>query len=808
MTNDEQTETLVFPLAQPERSSEQLQAPPAAETSGVQPPDADEEPRFFAPRRIVAASNAETAAPPAVEQARPEQPAPAPVVRRRLVVSDRAEATPPAAPVAPQRPVVEQPAPQRPVVEPPAPAEPQAKRAAPSPLEHRAAAPSPLANRRPAEQRRAEPRRDQPRPEPQPQPPVVNLAPTADEDSARGVLLEAQTLRREVAKGKVILHDVSLVARPGEFVAVVGGSGAGKSTLLGALSGYRPATSGRVLLDGVPLYQHYNELRQLIGYVPQDDIIHRELTVERALTYAAELRLPVEWTPAQRQERVDAVIAELALKEQRQTVVADLSGGQRKRVSIGVELLTRPRLFFLDEPTSGLDPATETHMMDLLRGLANQGRTVLLITHATQNIHLCDKVLFLARGGRIAFYGPPDEALTYFGVQHIEQIYDLLQDDRSPEQWEQQYRESPFYQREIAGRMEHDAATVLAPRSSGRKAAGREEDVRQFKILTRRYAEIVLRDRKNLLILLAQGPVIAVLMWALFGAGIFTRPSNEWLFVPGIQPIPLTAANSQLVDKVIAQENQQAAQAKAANQPKPTLVFYSGPNCGPRTLGAAGCDQDGSSGNGNAAKAAQLMFILAATAVWLGTLNAVREISKEDAIYRRERMVSLRVLPYIGSKFAVLLGLVVVQTALLFGVAALHVGFPASALPGIYLALLFGAAASVAVALAVSAAVSNPDRAVFAAPLIMLPQIFFAGLLVPVASLGIAQPLAAIVTSRWTFEAASRAADLGNVAAFAPGLPYHTSFEGTMFVGLGAMLLMVVAFGALAVGFQLRKDNR
>jgi ABC transport system ATP-binding/permease protein len=620
------------------------------------------------------------------------------------------------------------------------------------------------------------------------------------------VLLEAQGLQREVAKGRVILHDVSLVARPGEFVAVVGGSGAGKSTLLGALSGYRPASSGRVLLDGVPLYDHYNALRNLIGYVPQDDIIHRELTVEGALGYAAELRLPTEWTPAQRAARVDDVVNELGLKDHRQTVVADLSGGQRKRVSIGVELLTRPRLFFLDEPTSGLDPATETHMMDLLRALADQGRTVLLITHATQNIHLCDKVLFLARGGYIAFYGSPDEALQYFGVEHIEKIYDLLDSDRAPELWEQQYRSSDLYRRDITDRMEHVDSVVAAP-SAPHTVAGTNESVRQFKILTRRYAEIVLRDRKNLAILLLQGPVIAVLLWALFGAGIFTRPANEWLVVTGLDPIHLTADNSKLVDKALKVQAQQEAQAKAEKGPKPTLIFYSGADC-PNFGRGFDCTQDGSSGNSGAGKAAQLMFILAATAVWLGTLNAVREISKEDAIYRRERMVSLRVLPYIGSKFAVLLGLVVAQTALLFGVAALHVGFPASALPGIYLALLFGAAASVAVALAVSAAVSNPDRAVFAAPLIMLPQLFFAGLLVPVANLGAAQWLAAIVTSRWTFESAARAANLADVAAFAPGLPYHASFEGSMFTGLAAMLALVLAFGALAVGLQLRKDKR
>src|SRR6185437_14700832 len=213
---------------------------------------------------------------------------------------------------------------------------------------------------------------------------------------------------------------------------------------------------------------------------------------------------------------------------------------------------------------------------------------------------------------------------------------------------------------------------------------------RQFSILTRRYAEIVLRDRKNLAILLLQAPIIAVLMWALFRQpNLFVRPTGYVVGAVGSQP-----------------------------------EAFTGTGChAPNPVASSSCFLDSGDGNWKASKATQLAFILAATAVWLGTLNAVREISKEDAIYRRERLINLRVLPYIGSKFAVLLGLVVAQTALLFGVAALHVGFPASALPGIYLALLFGAAASVAVALAVSAAVSNPDRAVFAAPLIMLPQL-------------------------------------------------------------------------------------
>ncbi|MHB8575810.1 MAG: ATP-binding cassette domain-containing protein, partial [Dehalococcoidia bacterium] len=221
-------------------------------------------------------------------------------------------------------------------------------------------------------------------------------------DEATGLLLQALDLHEEVSRHKVILQNVSIIVQPHEFVAVVGASGSGKTTLLRALSGSHRAQGGQVLLNDYPLYDNFDALRTQIGLVPQDDIVHAELTVEQAFGYAARLRLAADMSKADRKARVEEVIQELGLDPQRKTIIANLSGGQRKRVSIGVELLTKPPLFFLDEPTSGLDPATGTHMMQLLRRLADQGRTVVVSTHVTRDIVQCDKVLFLTRGGRMA----------------------------------------------------------------------------------------------------------------------------------------------------------------------------------------------------------------------------------------------------------------------------------------------------------------------------------------------------------------------------------------------------------------------
>ena len=236
---------------------------------------------------------------------------------------------------------------------------------------------------------------------------------------AEGVQVDVVRARKELKDGRVLLHDVSLSILPGELVAIVGGSGAGKTTLMDAMSGVHPATGGEVRYDGRDYYAEVAQYRHTLGYVPQDDIIHAEMPLRLTLEYAARLRLPRDTPPDAIREAVDKAMDELGLTARADVRVGTLSGGQRKRASIGIELLTEPRIFYLDEPTSGLDPSTDRQMMQLLRKIADDGRTVVLTTHATANVKLCDKIVVLARDGHLAFYGTPDEALRYFGVSEL-----------------------------------------------------------------------------------------------------------------------------------------------------------------------------------------------------------------------------------------------------------------------------------------------------------------------------------------------------------------------------------------------------
>lgn len=297
--------------------------------------------------------------------------------------------------------------------------------------------------------------------------------------------VDAIALRQTVGPRaeKVLINDISLSILPGEFVALVGGSGSGKSTLLDALNGFRPARQGRVFVNGTDYYANMQDYKHRLGYVPQDDIIHRELTVEDALYFTARLRLPANSSAEEVRARADEALDEVEMTDQRRLQITRLSGGQRKRVSIATELISRPGLLYLDEPTSGLDPVLERRLMLLLRRLADEGRTVIAVTHATANIDVCDKVAFLGRGGRLCFFGSPDDALSFFGAESITSIYDMLDaSDEAPERWEQQYRTSRFFQQYVS-----DPQSGLAPddlcdvderraRGRGRAAASRATD--------------------------------------------------------------------------------------------------------------------------------------------------------------------------------------------------------------------------------------------------------------------------------------------------------------------------------------------
>ena len=259
------------------------------------------------------------------------------------------------------------------------------------------------------------------------------------------VSFSARHLTVTVDGGKQILKDVSFGVPEKSLIAVIGPSGSGKSTLLKALTGYRPANQGDVLYDNRNLYKQFAELRQRIGLVPQDDILHKELTVKKALKYAAKLRFPADTTTAERDARIDEVLRELKLDIHKEKKVTSLSGGQRKRVSVALELLTKPSLIFLDEPTSGLDPGMDRDVMQLLRGLADDGRTVLVVTHSVAELAICDKLLVMAPGGSVAYFGPPEEALNFFGYDTWADVFSAFENYRDYD-WAGRWKGSQHYQ--------------------------------------------------------------------------------------------------------------------------------------------------------------------------------------------------------------------------------------------------------------------------------------------------------------------------------------------------------------------------
>ena len=341
----------------------------------------------------------------------------------------------------------------------------------------------------------------------------------------RGVRIDLIDVSKTVRGGKRLLNDVSLSILPGEFVGIVGGSGAGKTTLLDAMAGLRPATEGTVLYNGRDYYNEIDQYRHVLGYVPQDDIIHGELAVRQTLRYAARLRLPRDTSKESIEAAIDQRLEELGLSARQDLVVDKLSGGQRKRSSIAIELLTEPRVFYLDEPTSGLDPATDRSMMQLLRRLADDGRTVVLTTHATKNVGLCDKIIVMARDGHLAYAGPPAEALEYFGVEAFDEIYDRLEQDDDPAEWGRRFRAAGPARPSGAAAAAPGSAASDIPEVAGRRG-GLREVLRQFRVLAARNFTVH-RKPQNLMPLLMQPVVISLLILSLFRSGIFHTTTDS-----------------------------------------------------------------------------------------------------------------------------------------------------------------------------------------------------------------------------------------------------------------------------------------
>jgi ABC-type multidrug transport system ATPase subunit len=517
---------------------------------------------------------------------------------------------------------------------------------------------------------------------------------------AEQIRVDALALHKAVNKGSlVLLHQISLSIQPRELVAIVGGSGAGKSTLMNALSGFRPAPEGTVLLNGDDYYQNLAAYRSTLGYVPQDDIIHRELTVEQTLRYAARLRLPRDLSAAEIEQRIATVLEDIEMSAFRTSTISQLSGGQRKRISIAVELLAKPRIFYLDEPLTGLDPGISKRMVSLLRRLADRGQTIMFITHATASVLICDKLIVLGRGGRLCFFGPPQKAMDFFEAQEFADIYAKLeQTPESSRQWAERFKESPYYQEYVAKRAaevaalhtpasQHigtDSTVALAatpaqnpqqasttpssqPDGTARKTSGGRSQkasiVQQLVLLTRRYATIMRHDHVNLLLSLLSAPIIGL---------VIALVANANIFMDGTPPLD----------------------------------------------------------------AQRVVFLLAIASVFLGANSASQEIAREAPVYMRERLVSLRVVPYILSKFIVLACMALAQTVLLVSFVLMGTGLPPGGtfLPatlelfiGVWLSMLSG----VAMGLLISSWAPNTDVAISIVPILLVFQIMLAGLIFP-----------------------------------------------------------------------------
>jgi ABC-type multidrug transport system ATPase subunit len=515
-----------------------------------------------------------------------------------------------------------------------------------------------------------------------------------------GLRIEAENLVQIVRGGHRTLRDVSLEVEPGELVAIIGASGVGKTMLLDALAGIRPPAAGRIRYNGVDQATD----RSRVAYVPQDDIIHLQLPLERTLRYAARLRLPAGTGATDIDRRVAEVLSVLGLSGRSAVRVGSLSGGERKRASIGVELLARPRVLFLDEPTSGLDPHTAIDLLRLLRRIAEDGVPVVLTTHNPTDVERCDRVAVLARDGHLAFAGTPDAARAYFGVGTVAEIYGRVAEEPDPAVWSERFlavsgsrtaavsRAGERAFERATDRTVEPATDLSGAPPAGEPPAGEPAatgrglgPVRQTALLTARGVDILSRNRLTLAILLGSPIAVLLMFLMLFRAHAFSfaRPS-----------------------------------------PSATVM---------------------------------VLFWIAFGVFFFGLIYGLLQICTEFAILRRETRAGLGVVPYVVSKAAVLLPLLALADLLLLGVLRGLDRLPAlpwSRFGALYVTVLLASAGALALGLLCSAAVSDATQATLMLPMLCFPQVLFVGAILPVPVMAaVGRWVSWAMSNRWCFEA-------------------------------------------------------
>ena len=561
--------------------------------------------------------------------------------------------------------------------------------------------------------------------------------------------------RDDTAQMKVLLDHVSFKALPGDMIALMGPSGACKTTLLLALNGYLPPTSGQVRINGEDLYTIYDALRGSIGYVPQDDIVHPELTVFEAVKYSARFRLPPDYSDEEIDRRVDETLRDLGLEGLKNLQIGKpekkvLSGGQRKRVNIALELVTDPVILFLDEPTSGLAADDTTALINLLAELTKKtGKTIVMTIHQPakdefEKFNLC---FVMGYGGIPTYFGPTgDAAYTFFGsiltragaatpqhkrVDNPRDMFDMLNvrerlvlDEmrradpqaargaaraEAAKGWRGEFfrNENPLFQRMFSARR----AIGTAPAARGVPHRADVAVFRQLGLLLSRYWRVKLRDRAGAAIMFLQAPIIGVLLWLVFGG---QKDAVPYWCLGALQE--LSSKNNM----------SSTATSSLLNSMKPTTDHTAA------------------------------MFFVAVSCVWFGTSNAAREIVTERAIYLRERMVNLRLLNYVLSKYLLLGFFCIVQCSMLLGIVFFALGFNGGPIAfllelGDLVALAMNATA---LGLCLSTVVASAEAAMALTPIALIPQVVLGGLMVPMTTNPTLRPLMYLMPSRWGFEGA------------------------------------------------------
>jgi len=521
---------------------------------------------------------------------------------------------------------------------------------------------------------------------------------------------EAHELRVVVhdgGKDKVLLDGITFPLAERSMMAVIGPAGAGKSTLLNALTGKRPATSGNVYYDFRDLYDNYDELRHRIGLVPQESVTHDQLTAQTALGYAAELRFPPDTGEPERNQRVGEVLGELSMSKHASTRIDRLSGGQKKRVNIGLELLTRPSLLFLDEPTSPLDPHLKRDMFQQMRTMADpnsdKGQSVVVITHDVESklIDQCDRLIALQPGDKMAYFGPPAEGLRYFGKDDWADVFQAFADEPDRD-FAAEFRNSPEFVKYVATPISVRQQRLDAGRPEGENVRPKQRSsLSQVLTMARRYRRVMGADRVFI--------VTTVLMPALLGSLVRAIPSTFGL----VQSTP-----------------------------------HPGLNTGAITP----------------------LMILVMSSVLSGTALSIREFIKERDIYERERMAGLSATAYLFSKVIVLSVISVLQTLLvvvvgLVGIAVPSKGvvFPFYAGFEIFVALAVLSVTSMLIGLAISTLVTKGDQTMPILVGVTMVQVALSGGLFPIK--GALNYVAAIAPARWGLGALASTVHLNDLQA-------------------------------------------